>query len=112
MNTEIYFTIKAETDGNEDEIEFMIEYDQEGNSVEWQSFNPMNGWTNYNGWHQGWSTTDEYEEILDAINRFSNTYEVEELVSQMEKKDIDKEFITEIGEFTFTVICTHISLTD
>lgn len=120
MNTNIYFTVKAEKkfddEIKEHEIDFMLQYDETGKCIDGESRNPCNTWTNYTNWHQGWSEQDDdLETLLAAIREYSTTMELEEMVAEFEITDINYENIVEYecndyvdGLFKFTIICYDI----
>ena len=117
---EIYFTITAkkehENELKEQEIDFMLEFNEDGECVDGQSFNPVSGWTNYSNWHDNWMEMDEdMEELLDAIKEYSCTMELEQMVAEFEVTDINymKNVVYEcnnytFGEYEFGVMCTDI----
>lgn len=115
----IYFTIQTEKEFNnekkEHEIEFMLEFDETGECIDGESFNPTSGWTNFTQWHTGWSEQDpDLETLLQAIEEYSKTMEIVELVALMEQCDINKHYHqvyycdTIEEEYKFTIICTDL----
>lgn len=97
MNTKIYFTIrtgkKFEDEYKDIETDFMLEYDERGTCVDGQARNPCSAWTNYTTWDHGWSEQDKDLEILwGAIKEFSKTSELEQIIGEIDKTDINQEY--------------------
>jgi len=92
MNTEIYFTIRASKKDNTEknvEVEFMMEFNNDGTCIDGQSFNLCSGWTNYTNWHQGWTEQDDdLEELYNVIREYSKSMECEQIVAEMEAGDV------------------------
>ena len=112
MNTEIYFTIKTETETTDAEIEFNLQFRDNGECHDGESFNPTNGWTNYTEWHTGWGEEEETEELYDLIREYSMSMELEEIVAEMEITDVNYPKTVEYEGNTFTVTCTGIEYSE
>lgn len=111
--TNIYFTLKIteefDNETKSEEGDFMLYFDENGTCTDGESFNPTTGWTNYTQWDQGWSEQDEDLQYLqELISEFSKTMKLEEIVSEMEITDINKEIPIEYDGHHFVVTCTAI----
>lgn len=119
MNTTIYFTIKTQTENkNTQQIDFKLEFNEDGENTDGYSFNPTSGWTNYNNFDQGWTEQDEQlQEALLAIKDYSQSMQLESIVADATKEDIGKTtttkhycdgYVTENKDYTFEVTITDI----
>lgn len=98
--TKKYFTIKTSRKFADERkthsIDFMLQYDEDGNTIDGEGRNPCGGWTNYTQWHQGWSEQDDdLETLLAAINEFSRSMELDTLIGELDESDLQQEYIYE-----------------
>lgn len=98
--TKKYFTIKTSRKFNGERknhsIDFMLQYDEDGNTIDGEGRNPCSGWTNYTQWHQGWGEQDDdLETLLAAINEFSRSMECDTLIGELDASDLQQEYIYE-----------------
>ena len=99
MYTKINYTIKSEKkfadELKSESIDFQIRIDEEDNTDSY-SFNPNSGWTQYDGFMDGWSEQDpDLNELLEAIHDYSSSEELFNLVCESVEEDIGNEYVRE-----------------
>lgn len=120
MNTTIEFTLKTQKNQQEVETSFIFEYNEEGECIDAQAFNPTRGYTNMTQWRTGWSEQDsELETMWDALEEYSMSGDLVEYIANENKTDIGNKYTTEYycdntpetrGNWTFIITIDDVSI--
>lgn len=87
----IWFSIITKNGDKSERIDFSLTNDC--GEIEGESFNPVNGWTGYTKFDQGWSEQDEeLQEMLRAIKEYSQSEELTDLILNVLPEDVGKTF--------------------
>lgn len=119
----IHFTIKAKMDDSadkEEQIEFMVEFNEEGELSDSASYNAVKGWVAYGNFMVGWSEQDDdLNELLYAIRDYSCSMAIEELLFDATEEDIGRTYhtsyfcdgyVSENREYSFEVCIDDVSV--
>jgi len=114
-----YFTIKCEKEDKFEEIDFKLENDN--GELSGESYNPVQMWTGYTHFDQGWSEMDpDLNNLLGAIKDYSLSEELIELLENnynnlnkpLQTKYFCDGYVDENREYDFEVTIGHFECRD